>query len=419
MLAHIITIGDEILIGQIVDTNSAWIAEQLHLNGIQVRFMASIPDTSEAIQTTLDSSFAEADLILMTGGLGPTKDDVTKQTLARYFNTGMYRDQIVLEHVKSIFARSNKPMLAINEQQADVLACSDVLFNAQGTAPGMWIEHHGKLLVIMPGVPFEMKHLMQVQVLPRLAILPGKTSLWHHTMLTAGLGESFLAQQISEIEDSLPSHIQLAYLPQPGAVRLRLSAKGQDVERLQQQTRYVADQIQQKIGLHFIAHHDVLLQEVLLQRLELNQKNLILAESCTGGYLSHLFTRVPGSSAAFAGSLVTYSNQLKRNVLGVSAETLEQFGAVSEETVIEMAQGALRVSGADYALSISGIAGPTGGVPGKEVGMVWVAIASKEEPVHAQMFKFGTDRFVNIQRASQAAMYLLWQRLNQDQRPSL
>jgi nicotinamide-nucleotide amidase len=414
MIAHIITIGDEILIGQIVDTNSSWIAAQLQLQGIQVGKMLSIADQSEAIIAALDQSFAEADLLIMTGGLGPTKDDITKQTLARYFQTQLVRNPIVLEHVKGIFARSNRPMLAINEQQADVLKDAEVLFNAQGTAPGMWIHLGEKHLVILPGVPFEMKHLMQVHVLPRVQKMPGTIPLWHHTFMTAGLGESYLAERIAPIEDALPSYMHLAYLPQPGAVRLRLSAQGHDVSRLQQETIQIGNQIKEAIGEHFIADQDCTLPEALLSQLQHAGKKWILAESCTGGYLAHLITQIPGSSAVFEGSLVTYSNLLKERVLGVDPTVLRDQGAVSEAAVQQMALGALELSDADYAIAVSGIAGPTGAVEGKSVGTVWIAVAGKNGRMESRLHQFGTDRMVNIQRASQAALFMLWQRLHVD-----
>lgn len=414
MIAHIITIGDEILIGQIVDTNSAWIASHLQEQGISVGKMLSIADEANAITHTLNQSFAEADVLIMTGGLGPTQDDVTKQTLARYFQTSFRRDEVVLNHVKGIFAKSQRPMLAINEQQADVLVNAEVLFNAQGTAPGMWIPHGEKILVILPGVPFEMKHLMQVQVLPRLAHLPGKRQLYHHTMMTAGLGESYLAERIQAIEKALPTYMHLAYLPQPGAVRLRLSAEGEDLSRMQEETQNFASQIQVALGEHFIADQDCTLSEALLHRMDKAGLTCVLAESCTGGYLAHLITRIPGSSRVFTGSLVTYSNAMKQNVLGVRAETLDVHGAVSEATVHEMVSGALRISDADYGIAISGIAGPNGAVEGKPVGTVWISVGQKNGPVEAKRFQFGTDRMVNIQRASQAALFMLWQRLSSD-----
>lgn len=407
MLAEIITIGDEILIGQIVDTNSAWMAVRLNEIGIQVKQITTVADHRADIIVALTLASGRADLVLVTGGLGPTKDDVTKQALCTFFECGLRRDSQVLSHVEAIFSRSKRAMLEVNRQQADVLDKADVLFNALGTAPGMWIAHKNKQYVIMPGVPFEMKHLMEHAVLPRLQFFEDRQPLWHQTLLTAGIGESFLAEKIAHIENSLPPNIHLAYLPKAGSVRLRLTAMGNELEILQQKTAYYASQIEQAIGSHFIGYGDITLEEAVIAALKHKGFTLGTAESCTGGNIAHLLTTVPGSSEVFMGGGVTYSNASKAIMLGVQQQTLDQFGAVSEQTVREMAAGVKQVLHCDFAVAVSGIAGPGGGTPDKPVGQVWIAVASPEH-TQSTLYQFGSDRLINIERASAAALYELF-----------
>ncbi len=410
MQAEIITIGDEILIGQIIDTNSAWIAQQLNSIGIRVKQISSVADYPADILVALTLASGRADLILVTGGLGPTKDDVTKQTLSAYFDCGLRRAPEVLAHVEAIFQRGNRPMLEINRRQADVLEKSEVLFNEMGTAPGMWVMHKEKPYVIMPGVPFEMKHIMRQRVLPRLRNLKGRIPVWHHTLLTGGIGESFLAEKIADIEAALPTHIHLAYLPKPGLVRLRLTAIGEDQERLKQETQIVADQLKERIGEHFLADEDTALEMLVRDFMQERELLLSTAESCTGGNIARLITSLPGSSSMFEGGAVTYSNAMKQAVLGVKEQTLDQYGAVSEETVREMALGAKTVFRTHYSIAVSGIAGPDGGTPEKPVGLVWIAIAGRFGVV-ARKYLFGQDRAINIERSSVAALWMLWQLL--------
>lgn len=410
MQAEIITIGDEILIGQIIDTNSAWIAQQLNAIGIRVKQISSVADYPADILVALTLASGRADLILVTGGLGPTQDDVTKQTLSAYFDCGLRRAPEVLAHVEAIFQRGNRPMLEMNRKQADVLEKSEVLFNEMGTAPGMWILHKGKPYVIMPGVPFEMKHIMQERVLPRLRNLEGRVPVWHHTLLTAGIGESFLAEKIADIEAALPPHIHLAYLPKPGLVRLRLTAIGEDLEKLKQETQTIAARLEERIGNYFLANRDTTLEQLIRDFMQQRELLLATAESCTGGNIARLITSLPGSSSMFEGGAVTYSNAMKQALLGVNPETLEQHGAVSEETVREMAVGAKTNFRTDYAIAVSGIAGPEGGTPEKPVGLVWIAVAGKDQVV-ARKHLFGQDRAINIERSSAAALWMLWQLL--------
>lgn len=406
MQAEIITIGDEILIGQILDTNSAWIASELNDIGIHVKQLTSVADQGADIQDALGRAVGRADVILVTGGLGPTQDDVTKQAFCEFFGCGLVRAESVLTHVMGIFEHLNRPMLDVNRKQADVLDIADVLFNDLGTAPGMWIEWQGTCFAIMPGVPFEMRHIMAKHVIPRLRQMEGRDTIWHHTMLTGGIGESFLAEKIADIEAALPEHIHLAYLPKPGTVRLRLTATGKDLPILQAETKAIQAAIQASIGKHFLADEDTSLPALVFERLDAQGLQLATAESCTGGDIARLLTSLPGSSRVFVGGVVAYSNALKTKLLGVSPETLAEHGAASEQTVREMAKGGQTNLGADYAVAVSGIAGPSGGTPQKPVGLVWVAVAGRSKTI-AKEFHFGGNRLVNIERASMAALLML------------
>ena len=410
MLAEIITIGDEILIGQIVDTNSAWMAKQLNLAGIKVKQITSVSDDAEHIVEALSQAEKRAKIILITGGLGPTKDDITKFTLARYFNMGMRRDEETLLHVQGIFARLNRPMIESNTKQADVPDGCTVIQNKNGTAPCMWFDQNDRIFVSMPGVPFEMMYLMEEEILPRLKNAFQLPFIYHKTILTAGIGESFLAKEIEQIEDALPEHIKLAYLPRLGQVRLRLSASGISEAKLKEEVDAFAQQLIHKVEKFVVAEEDIALEKALLSIMKERGLTLSTAESCTGGYIAHLITQHPGSSAVYAGGAVTYSNELKKSVLGVQSATLNTFGAVSEQTVKEMAQGAILKFKTDYAVAVSGIAGPDGGTPEKPVGTVWIAIADKNH-VTAKVFGFGNKRIQNIERSAVAALTMVLQEL--------
>jgi nicotinamide-nucleotide amidase len=413
MFAEIITIGDEILIGQIVDTNSAWMGKELNKIGISVKQITSVSDDADHIIKALDEAQQRAGIILITGGLGPTKDDITKLTLSKYFNMPLRRDQATLENVEAIFAKFNRPMIDVNIRQADVPDGCTVIQNKNGTAPCMWFEVNGKVVVSMPGVPFEMMYLMEDEILPRLKSAFKLPFIIHQTILTTGIGESFLAQKIEAIEDSLPNHIKLAYLPKLGQVRLRLSAIGNDESKLKNEVDGFAQQIIAHIKPFVAATDDVALEKAILDLMKAKGLTLSAAESCTGGYISHLITQHAGSSAVFAGGAVTYSYELKESVLGVKNETLTTFGAVSEQTVREMAQGAITQFKTDYAIAVSGIAGPDGGMPGKPVGTVWIAIANKNSVI-AKLFTFTNKRIQNIERSATAALTMLLNLLKQD-----
>lgn len=413
MLAEIITIGDEILIGQIVDTNSAWMAAELNKVGVKVKQITSISDEAEHIVKALEEAQSRADIILMTGGLGPTKDDVTKLTLAKYFNMPLRLDEETLAHVKEFFDKLNRPMIEVNVKQAEVPDGCTVIKNKNGTAPCMWFDHHGKIIVSMPGVPFEMKYLMEDEIIPRIKERFEMPFIFHQNILTAGLGESFLAEQIADIENALPGYIKLAYLPKLGQVRLRLSASGTNEAQILTDVAYYTKQIVERVEKYVVLTEDLPFEQAVLNLMDKHQLTLSLAESCTGGYVSHLFTQHPGSSSVFQGGAVTYSNDLKQSVLGVSGTTLASFGAVSEQTAKEMAQGAVKNFKTDYAVAITGIAGPDGGTPEKPVGTVWIAVASKTE-VKAKMYKFASQRFQNIERSAMAALMMLFLQLKQD-----
>ena len=413
MFAEIITIGDEILIGQIVDTNSAWMGVELNKVGVKVKQITSISDDAAHIVTALDEAQKRADIILITGGLGPTKDDITKHTLSKYFNMPLRLDEETLAHVKLFFEKLNRPMIDVNIKQAEVPDGCTVIKNQNGTAPCMWFERNGKIIVSMPGVPFEMKYLMQDEIIPRIQERFKMPFIIHQTILTAGLGESFLAEQISDVENALPPYIKLAYLPKLGLVRLRLSATGTDEQALLTEVASFTQKIVERVEKFVVLTEDVPFEKAILNLMGKHGLTLSLAESCTGGYISHLFTQHSGSSTVFQGGAVTYSNALKQSVLGVKEQTLLEFGAVSEQVAKEMALGAVANFKTDYAIAVTGIAGPDGGTVEKPVGTVWIAVASKTE-VNAKLYKFASQRLQNIERAAMAALMMLFVQLKQD-----
>ena len=406
MLAEIITIGDEILIGQIVDTNSAWMAAELNKEGISVKQISSVSDNREHILTALAEAATRADIILITGGLGPTKDDITKNTLAEYFNVGMVLNEGVLTNVENIFKKYNRPLLEVNRKQAEVPENCEVIMNNNGTASGMWFNDMGKIYVSMPGVPFEMKYMMEEQVIPKLKATLKLPVIIHKTILTVGEGESFLAEKIADIEDSLPANIKLAYLPKMGQVRLRLSAYGDNETGLKDKIDEFAQKIVERVGINVVTQEDIPLEKVVLNYMAKKGLTLTAAESCTGGYISHLITQHAGSSQVFLGGAVSYAYELKERILGVKNETLWQHGAVSRETAKEMVEGALLNFKSDYAVAVTGIAGPGGGTEDKPVGTVWIAVANANKTV-VKKFIFGNKRLQNIERTAVAAFFML------------
>lgn len=413
MLAEIITIGDEILIGQIVDTNSAWMATALNEIGVKVKQMSSISDEAQHIINALDEAQQRADIILITGGLGPTKDDITKQTLSKYFGMPLRIDEPTLAHVKQFFEKLNRPMIDVNIKQAEVPEGCTLIMNKNGTAPCMWFENNGKIIVSMPGVPFEMKYLMEDEIIPRIKQRFKLPILIHQNILVAGLGESFLAEQIADLEEALPSYIKLAYLPKLGQVRLRLSATGDNEATLLPEVMLHTRKIVERIEKYVVITEDLPFEKAILNLMEKHGLTLSVAESCTGGYISHLFTQHSGSSAVFQGGGVTYANELKQRLLNVKEKTLATYGAVSEQTAKEMALGAIANFKTDYAVAVTGIAGPNGGTKEKPVGTVWIAVANKQD-VKAKLYNFASKRFQNIERSAMAALMMLFLQLKQD-----
>jgi len=412
------TIGDELLYGQVVDTNSAFMGQQLGRLGLRVRQITSVSDRADEIVAALDQARQRVRVILTTGGLGPTKDDLTKHVLARYFGRELVLHEPTLHHVEEIFRRFGRPMLDVNRQQALVPAGTQVLHNAVGTAPGMWLEDQGTVFISLPGVPFEMKRLMQDEVLPRLQSQFNLAPIEHVVVMTAGLGESFLAEKIQEWEAALPPNVKLAYLPSLGSVRLRLTGQPDGQPDLRGRMLALLPELRARIGSYIFAEEDSPLEVVVGQLLQAQGWQLGTAESCTGGAVAQRLTSVPGSSAYFRGSVVAYDNDLKESLLGVNAETLGTHGAVSEATVREMAEGARARLGCDVALATSGIAGPGGGTPLKPVGTIFIACATPSGTASRQL-SIDRGRQTNIDYTTQAALILLWQQLAGHPQPDL
>lgn len=406
MKAEIITIGDEILIGQIVDTNSAWLGEHLNLYGIEIYQITSVHDSREHILAAIDGAAKNADLVLITGGLGPTKDDITKHTLCEYFNTKLVLNEEALAWVEEMLTKRNVKINQLNRDQALVPGNCTVIHNGTGTAPGMWFEKDDTIFVSMPGVPFEMIHMMENEILPRLQATGKTKSIYHKTILTQGLPESMLAEKIEDWENQLPSFIKLAYLPNALMVRLRLSAYGTDQELLKAGVERQIELLKAIIPDHIFGFNDDTLAGVIGEKLTALGCTLSTAESCTGGNIAHFITSNPGSSAYFKGSVVAYSNDIKQKLLNVKSESLEKYGAVSEQVAREMAIGVKSLTGTDYAVSTTGIAGPDGGTEEKPVGTVWIAVAGKSEII-TKKFNFWHNRERNILRSTQSALNLL------------
>lgn len=401
--ATIITIGDELLIGQVIDTNSAWIATHLNESGIWLHRRVSIGDKKEDIVTTLKEESEEADIIIITGGLGPTADDITKPVLCEYFGGKLISNEEVLNHVKNIFEKRNLPFTERNAKQAEVPDNCTVLFNPVGTAPGMMFEKGGKLYFSLPGVPMEMMHIMTNKVLPLLSNRFQHFHILHRTLVTSGIGESFLADLIQPWEEKLPDYIQPAYLPGHGLIRLRLTGKHANRELLEKSLDKEFSELKNYVSEYLIVDEDLTLVQFVSRLMKDKQLTLSTAESCTGGYIAHLITSEPGASAFYYGSVISYDNSVKEGLLGVTAETLKTQGAVSKETVTEMAMGALKLLNTNYAIAVSGILGPSGGTPEKPVGTVWIAVANKNT-IHCKEYHFPYNRVKNIQMVANTAL---------------
>lgn len=413
IVAEVITIGDEILYGQITDTNTQWISAEIDKVGIKTIRKTSIGDQESQILGILEEGFLRADILLMTGGLGPTKDDITKKTIAKYFNDTLEINKDAEAFVKDFFEKRGRPFTEINRQQAALPTQCTYLPNITGTAPGMWFEHNGKILVSMPGVPVEMKYLIEHEVIPRLKAFFELPVIEHHIISTIGIGESFLAETIEEWEDQLPEHIRLAYLPSFSQVRLRLTGFGDDRKIIQEQIRIEAEKVKPLIASYIFSESNQTIAEAVGELLKSKNATLGVAESCTGGNIAHMITLIPGSSAFFLGGVVSYSNDAKMNVLKVKQETLTNFGAVSEQTVKQMAEGVRITMGSTYGIATSGIAGPDGGTGDKPVGTVWIAV-SDGKTTEARLLKLGKQREVNIEYSSVAALNLLRRFINLD-----
>ncbi|HQV51451.1 MAG: competence/damage-inducible protein A [Flavobacteriales bacterium] len=404
--ATIISIGDELLIGQTINTNAGWMGEQLALSGIRSKRVLTIGDDKQEIVEALDDAIT--DIVLITGGLGPTKDDITKHTLCEYFDTELVRHPEIEAQINAFFEQMGRDPLEVNRAQADLPAACTVIPNDRGTASGMWFKKDGKVYVSMPGVPYEMKAMMQATVIPMLRdeFLP--PAIVHRTILTTGMGESYLAERIAKWEDGLAQHgIKLAYLPSPGLVKLRLSAYASDDpsearKRVDEQATVLYKEIPELI----FGEGDDTLQAAVGKILKEQGKTLSTAESCTGGYVSHLITSVPGSSAYFTGGVVSYANAVKMEELGIPADMLKLEGAVSKPVVEKMASGVREALKTDWSIAISGVAGPDGGTPEKPVGTVWIAVAGPDGVV-SKMGQFSGTRGLVIKRSGYAALGML------------
>ena len=406
MKSTIITIGDEILIGQILDTNSRYISQALNRIGVVVAERTSIGDNAAQIIETLDRALAATDIVIITGGLGPTKDDITKHTLAKYFDSELVYNECVGEAVEKLLAARGIAFTDLNRGQAMVPRCCTVLHNYHGTAPGMWFERDGKVVISLPGVPFEMVHLIDDSVIPMLRNRFDLKAIVHKTMITSGIAESILAERIAEWEESLPQVLHLAYLPAPNIVRLRLSAYEVDGESVERLIDEKFEQLRQIIPEAVIGFEDATVEQLVHNTLIERGKTLAVAESCTGGAIASKFTAMAGASTYFMAGVVSYSNESKRDILGVNMDDIIRYGAVSEQVAVQMAEGVRKAAQSHYAISTTGIAGPTGGSAEKPVGTVWIGIATPTRSF-AVLKNCGTDRSQIIQRATAYAIRLL------------
>ncbi|UII29452.1 competence/damage-inducible protein A [Fulvivirga maritima] len=404
--AEILTIGDEILYGQITDTNSQWMSAELDKVGIKTVRKTTVSDSREDILKSFEEAEARANIVLITGGLGPTNDDLTKPCLAEYFGCDIEMNEKALQELTAFFHDKGRELTEINRQQAALPTCCEMVSNVLGTAAGMWFERNGKVFVSMPGVPHEMKRMMTDTIIPKLQQVFNTDIIYHKIIKTIGIGESWLADMIKDWEDNLPEHIKLAYLPSMGQVRLRLTAVGNDRSLLESEVNDQVKSLHTYASKYIYGYDDDTIETVIGQLLKSQNKTLAIAESCTGGYISHLVTRVPGSSSYFRGSLIPYHNDLKIGILEVKKETLDTDGAVSEATVTEMANNVRRQLGADIGVASSGVAGPSGGTEEKPVGTVWIAFADGEQTITKKL-QLWKDREINIKATAIAVLNLI------------
>lgn len=402
---EIITIGDEILIGQIIDTNSAWMGTILNESGYNVKQITSVSDNRNHIVNALNEASERTDIVLITGGLGPTKDDITKYTLCDYFDSKLIFNETAFKNIERLFAARNRPVTETNRKQAELPDKCIPVYNHNGTAPGMWFEKDGKVFVSMPGVPYEMKSMMMDTVIPKLKEKFPPINIVHHTILTQGIGESFLSDLISNWEDALPSYMKLAYLPQTGTVRLRLSARGNFPDLTQLVTTQI-EKLRPLIKDYIFGEGDDKIEEVVGRILKEKKLTLSIAESCTGGFISHLITSVPGCSSYFTGSIISYDNKIKLNELSIDPALLKEHGAVSEPVAQQMALAIRKKFGTDVSISTTGIAGPTGGSLKKPVGLVFIGI-SVGDKTEVKKLNLGENRARIIQATATAALNML------------
>lgn len=407
---EILTIGDELLYGQITDTNAQWMSEKMSESGFRVVRQTTVGDQEEAILTAFAEAENRADILLITGGLGPTADDLTKPMLCRYFNSSLELNEDALENIRQIFEKRGFELTERNRQQAELPDKSEYVPNPLGTAPGMWFEKEGKVFVSMPGVPHEMKHMLEYNVIPKLVHRFSPPVIYHRMIRTSGIGESWLAEKIKDWEEALPENIKLAYLPSLGEVRLRLTAFGEHKESLQKQVEERSQQLLPLIEEWVYGYDDDSLAQAVGNLLQKEGKTVAVAESCTSGFVSYTLTSVPGSSLYFNGSIIAYQNEIKESKLGVNSVTLQQYGAVSEQTACEMAEGVRKVLKSDYGLATTGIAGPGGGSAEKPVGLVWVALSNGKQTI-AKKFQFTKGRDINIRYSTAALLNLFRQTL--------
>ena len=406
MQAEIITIGDELLIGQVVDTNSAWLGQMLNKSNIKVNRINSISDDANEIKDMLTSCMKRSELVIITGGLGPTKDDITKKTLKDFFGMSWRIDQEVIDQLEMYFKDRGRQLMEINKIQAELPDGCITLFNEWGTAPGMWFEVDGRIVISLPGVPYEMKNIFEFKALPKIQERFQEPSLYHKTIVTFNIPESILAKQIEDIEDQLPSNIKLAYLPGLNVVRLRLTGTMSDGLDIYKSVDSFSQRIVDRVGTGVIATQDLTLAEIISNILISNGKTLSVAESCTGGYISHLLTLIPGASKAFVGSVISYSNSVKHHQLGVESTLFETVGAVSEQVVSQMAIGVRERLQTDYSIAVSGVAGPAGGSDEKPVGTVVIGVSSAQETI-VKTFHFHGERMNVIGRSANMAFVML------------
>ena len=408
MYAEIISIGDELLIGQTINSNAAWMGQELNKIGIDVYQVSTISDDKNHIVNALNDALNRTKLVLITGGLGPTRDDITKYTLTEYFNSSLVRNEKVYNQVEKMLKKRSIQMNDLNRKQADVPENARIFINYAGTAPAMWFELNKKVVISMPGVPYEMKELMTKQILPSISRYFKTPVIIHRNILTYGTFEAKLAEMLSGFEDQLPPEIKLAYLPAEGVIKLRLTGRGDREERIKKIIDKEIEKLYKIIPKYIFGEQNDSLEKTIGVLLKEKGETLCTAESCTGGMIAHQITTVPGSSDYFIGSVVAYSNRIKEKELGVNSTTLEKEGAVSRQVVEQMAQGVRERFGAGYSIATSGIAGPAGGTPEKPVGTIWIAVAGKNG-TYSRKFIFGNDRLRNIKRSTLTALNLLRQ----------